>query len=1150
MTRRSAFSLGALVTALAFLGACGETKPLVNPGGSSGGNGEVTGTGGGPGGAGADPGATGGGPGGSGGQGGAGGGGATPGKTDFTSEDLGGPGAPGSAADVKAGGTAPGDNVPTLTPSPEAPGGRVAEVEEGDIYKMVGNRLYYLNTYRGFIVYDLTNPKAPARLSRLPVFGYPVEMYVEGNTVYALLRDALYLTQVNGKLEFARHNVSQLVTIDISDPTKPRVIKTLDIIGQLREGVSRKVENTIYVVSYWNRSYWWGWAYERTDPNRQDQAWVYSFDIADRANPKKTGELKVFEGGAISFHDKATGASFNRSFSGVSISATSNALMVVENWSIYASAGTVPGSMGCGYYNSDQQAVVSVVDISDPKGSIRVHTSFQTPGALTDQFKQTYVHDPATGKGTYFGIFARRGWQTANCTGTSVVQNTIEAWDVTDGANPSRVGRLDFGKPNETVRGTAFDVSRNVAYAITARNIDPLYAISIADPKKLAILSAIDGLSGDVSVFRLIGDKNFLLAVGRDNSTDCTGFQDTMPAGGTNNIAVSIIDAKDLTKIRLVQRQCVNVQNAAWVNSQVTWNLDQAHKMLGMHSDGEVNVLTVPVSYWKRNENKDWWWDRYETAVGIMSWDLARYDPAANHLQQTVIQNHGTFIHPNGEVRRSVLFKHQDLKQRMMANLSDTHISIANIQDLDKPTLESVVEVAPYLNELFRFGDHIVEQVQPRTGGGAWNPSRNAVEYRVRKAGGMIDDRAPVATFLVGQVQRAVKHGNQLVVFRYVPATTATTNAAGVTIPATPAFSEAVVYDLTNPAAPRLAGKAPVPYDAFPYYAFYCGTYFGGYWFDRNSSTSWVDTAAGLVVARPVWNSQTQKQTWKMLFLDLRSPDAPVVTDKDLDLGTNSYFSGLTVDAPGGTGLYLGYRTYVGQATRSNGSVYSVYRDFAARWELTAAAGWAQRSTLNIPGRLLNTWVNAAGERLLTTSDTVWSQVTNPTTNTTTSHTWTRLNLLRETNQAGMPAAELLDGKVFESLYLGSLVADAQRLFVVGRRTATAATTGMTVDSSDRLMALDLSGNKLNLVYDQSMRTSNVRLMGVHDGRLFANLPGDGILIADVADAAKPLGLHFTRTLGYATHIEFAGDDAYVGSGYFGTTHIDLKAAASLLPES
>jgi hypothetical protein len=96
-------------------------------------------------------------------------------------------------------------------------------------------------------------------------------------------------------------------------------------------------------------------------------------------------------------------------------------------------------------------------------------------------------------------------------------------------------------------------------------------------------------------------------------------------------------------------------------------------------------------------------------------------------------------------------------------------------------------------------------------------------------------------------------------------------------------------------------------------------------------------------------------------------------------------------------------------------------------------------------------------------------------------------------------------------------------------------------------MAFDLSAKKLDLVYDQSTKMFNVQLMGVHQGKLFVNLAGDGILIVDVKDAAKPFGVQFNRTLGYATHIEFAGDDAYVGSGFFGTTHIDLRGAPSIV---
>ena len=76
------------------------------------------------------------------------------------------------------------------------------------------------------------------------------------------------------------------------------------------------------------------------------------------------------------------------------------------------------------------------------------------------------------------------------------------------------------------MRGSAFDVERKVAYAITAERIDPLYALGFADRADLKKLSEIDGLSGDIGVFRLVGDKKFLLAVGQDNSETCPGLQD------------------------------------------------------------------------------------------------------------------------------------------------------------------------------------------------------------------------------------------------------------------------------------------------------------------------------------------------------------------------------------------------------------------------------------------------------------------------------------------------------------------------------------------------------------------------------------------------------------------------------------------------
>ena len=92
-----------------------------------------------------------------------------------------------------------------------------------------------------------------------------------------------------------------------------------------------KIDDTIYVVSYVPQGYYWGWQYQLTSP-QTEQAWVYSFNVADPANLVEVQRLKIFEGGSVNAEDPVTGGQVQRYFSDVAISATSNALMVVENW--------------------------------------------------------------------------------------------------------------------------------------------------------------------------------------------------------------------------------------------------------------------------------------------------------------------------------------------------------------------------------------------------------------------------------------------------------------------------------------------------------------------------------------------------------------------------------------------------------------------------------------------------------------------------------------------------------------------------------------------------------------------------------------------------------------------------------------------------
>jgi hypothetical protein len=1084
----------------------------------------------------------------------------------------------------------------TPTTAPVVPGGRVAEVQEADIYRIQDNKLYLLNTYRGFLVYDITDSKKPVRLARLPVYGYPVEMFVENNTVYALLSDALYLTQVNGQLQFQRRNVSQIVTIDISDPKNPKLLQSMDLAGQLREGVSRKIENSIYVVSYQPSGYWYyAWGPQNNEvPN--EQAWVYSFDASTPSSLKEVGRIQIFEGGSTGTYDEKTGESHGRSSNGVTLSATSNAIMVVQNWYTYddvppAQTSSADGGMassGCWSYKSDQESVVSVVDVSNPSGVIGIAATFTTAGALGDQFKQTYVYDAQANTGTYLGIFARNAWMGDACNYTQEVQNTLEAWDITGNGSATKLSSVDFGKPNETVRGSSFDVDRKVAFAITARNMDPMYSISFADRNKLKILSAIDGLSGDMDLFRPVEGGQYLLAVGRDNGEACATYVSGTDAGGTtwnNAIAVSLIDVRDLSKIRLVQRKCLDIANAGWVSSQVTWNLDQAHKMIGLLSDGTTNVLTVPVSYSVQDgSNNDWYWYRYETAVGILSWDLSQYNDSLAPEKQNVITTHGHFVHPNGEVNRSILFSQGAAKQREMLNISDSHLSFANIQNLDSPALDSVVEIAAADEAVLRFGDYVVEQVALPT-----NDYSTAYEFRVKKPGGDLDATPVVAAFTVGQVQQVLRHENLLVLFRAVERQVS--DGKGSTY--TGYGTRVLVYDLSNPAAPKAAGSIDLPDDVSPYssyYRYYCGGmgYYGGYYFNYYQSTASIAEGIAFLLQSTDYTTRTVqtdagttvqydwRSKFNLAFLDLRDPAKPSVSERTLSLPNTSSGSldsaSLVPDSMAPAGFYISYRVRIGsfEDAQTKSTLYR-YANYVQRWERSKGE-WLTEGAINIPGALTRTWAGAAGERVFLTRDDVYtSQQVDSYWQWTDTVT---LNLLRQVTVDGKVGAERMDQWQTSAEQPRAMVYDGDRIYMVmsngsyygyyvnegvgmaptagGAVMAALADdvgtggTATTTDTSDRLTIFDLSQGKLTVAYDQPTLLTNLDLMGVQQNKLFANLQGDGILVIDVTDAAAPKGVSFYRTLGWASGIEFAGTSAYVPAYYYGSYRLDLAAPGNL----
>ena len=109
-----------------------------------------------------------------------------PGQTSFVSAPgRGGPrGASGAPAEDTAAGAppaAPGSGNKSASPS--------RAVEETDLYRLEGDRLYYLNGYRGLMVFDVKDPDHPGCSAARRSTARPVEMLVQNGVATVVVAD-------------------------------------------------------------------------------------------------------------------------------------------------------------------------------------------------------------------------------------------------------------------------------------------------------------------------------------------------------------------------------------------------------------------------------------------------------------------------------------------------------------------------------------------------------------------------------------------------------------------------------------------------------------------------------------------------------------------------------------------------------------------------------------------------------------------------------------------------------------------------------------------------------------------------------------------------------------------------------------------------
>jgi len=385
--------------------------------------------------------------------------------------------APATAAPVPAAGN-PGVTPGAAPQQPRDAAGNTAssaamrEIVEADVVQAQGDVLYVLNRYRGLVLIDMSQPDSPYVIGRVPFQAVPVDMYLRDKRAYIVMSDYFSYWQWDKGADPQGFHGSQLLVVDVTNPARPETLTGFPIDGQVTD--TRIVGDVLYSVSKRNPEYW---RYDVQD--WKDTTWVMSIDISDVANIRQV-EKQEFPGAA-------------------------NLIQVYETALSIA-------ALDPNYYLTDednaQQTLITLVDISDPKGAIKVGGKAYVPGSVQDKFKMDLSG------GALRVISQNWYWRP----------ETAATLTVFDASDPAKlVQRAQIAVANDVPSAQRYVQPQATRFAGTSMFINlcwydvtqqrcrmDLYDLKVVDkPERVASLD----VDGDVTHFEVRGQR--LLSLGR-----------------------------------------------------------------------------------------------------------------------------------------------------------------------------------------------------------------------------------------------------------------------------------------------------------------------------------------------------------------------------------------------------------------------------------------------------------------------------------------------------------------------------------------------------------------------------------------------------------------------------------------------------------
>lgn len=445
-----------------------------------------------------------------------------------------------------------GFGEPTAAPSDEA-----VTVEEADIVKSEGSRLYAMTAFGKIFAYDVSNPAAPQRIGEAALTLYPIEMHLLGNKV-AVIGQPTASAGSDGTISsdspYYYEPATRVVVYDFTDAASPTVVRQYDFKGSYSD--SRKVGGAVYLAVQ-------RWISGGGDVPVEDQ-------LEDHSPCDRVYVPEEIDGDFYSF--------LTWDVIGINLNAPAsepNQVSVVGSWGSTITSTPEHFYLTNHFYENNETGIY-LFDLDPATAGVSPRATARVPGSIVNQFSMDETNGvfrivstnraawiwPAEGGGGGVAVAALDAVPPPPPT----TINYLTTFRASDGSL-TQLGQIDTIVPDESITAARFLGNR--AFVTTFVVTDPLVAIDLTDPANPQIKGELH-LPGRTDYLQAWGEDR-LIAIGS--------------ADGWSGVVLNLFNVADLANPQLVEQE--TIPNSYYSEAQ--------YEHLAFSFFEDQSVLAVPV---------------------------------------------------------------------------------------------------------------------------------------------------------------------------------------------------------------------------------------------------------------------------------------------------------------------------------------------------------------------------------------------------------------------------------------------------------------------------------------------------------------------------------------------------------------------------